>query len=121
MEYRSYYSRSLLLAEKSHTSQTPLVNHSVLFFGHDLGSASRLFLHGFGAEVDLGNQVTILAHGVFVDWAWVHALLVCGVSARCSGSLLLSGRALGEDLDVRELVEQILSFGIFDVTLGFVP
>jgi len=121
MGYQSYYSRSLLLAEKSHTSQTPLVNHSVLFFGHDLSAASRLFLHRLGAEVDLGNQVAILAHGVFVDWAWVHALFVCGVSSRCSRSLLFSGRALGEDLDVREGVEEILALGVFNVTLGFVP
>ena len=121
MGYRSSVSCSLLLAEKSHTSQTPLVNHSVLFLGHDLGAACRLFLHRFGAEVNLGNQVAILAHGVFVDWAWVHALFVCGVPTWCSGSLLFGGRALGENLDVREGVEEILALGVFDVTLGFVP
>ena len=121
MEYRSSISRSLLLAEQSHTSQTPLVNHSVLFLGHYLSAASRFFLLGLGTQVDLGNQVAVLAHGVFVDWAWVHALFVCGVPSRCTGSLLFGGRALGEDLNVGERVEQILALGVFDVALGLVP
>lgn len=121
MDRRSSASRSLLLAEKSHTSQTPLINHSVLFLGLHLCAASRLFLLGLGAQVDLGYQVAVLAYWIFVDGARVHALVVSWVLTRCSWTLLLGRWALSEDLNVGEGVEEILALGVFNVALGFVP
>jgi hypothetical protein len=59
--------------------------------------------------------------GLFVDRARVHALVIIGVLLRCTRSSLFSGRALGEDFDVGEGVEEVFALGVLNVTLRLVP
>jgi len=112
---------SLLLAKKSNTSKAPLVNHGVLVADDTFSLLALVILWGLGLEVELGYQVPILTHGVLVNGAGVHVLVINGSFLRSARSLLFGRWAFGKDLHVGESEEEVFTLGIFKVTLGFVP
>jgi len=62
-----------------------------------------------------------LTHGVLVDWARVHVLVIDSGLLRSTWSLLFGRGALGVDLNVGEGKEEVLTLGVLKVSLGLIP
>lgn len=62
-----------------------------------------------------------MTHGVLVNGARVHVLVIDSGLLRSTRSLLFSRGALSVDLNVGEGKEEVLTLGVFEVSLGLVP
>lgn len=62
-----------------------------------------------------------MTHGVLVNWARVHVLVIDSSLLRSTRSLLFCRWALSIDLNVREGKEEVLTLRVFEVSLRLVP
>ena len=99
-----------------------MVDHGVLLTGDTFSSFLTLvFLWWFRLEVELGDQVPVLTHGVLIHRARVEVLFIDSSFLGSSRSLVLGRRTLSVELNVGESEEQILTLGVFKETSLFVP
>jgi len=83
-----------------------LVDHGVLLAGDTFSSFLTLvLLWWFRLKVELGDEIPILAHGVFIYGARVEVLLIDGGLLGSTRSLVLSRRTFRKELDVGESEE----------------